>query len=66
VGNAGGPERFELTALGEVAERTERILWLAAPGEILTGPGAAGLAGLEPATWMQVGAVELRVARAER
>ncbi|HYD39654.1 MAG TPA: FHA domain-containing protein [Anaeromyxobacter sp.] len=66
VGNAGGAEGFELAALGEVAERTERILWLAAPGEILVGPGAAALAGLEPATWMQVGAMELRVARAGR
>jgi hypothetical protein len=65
-GNAGGADGFDLAALGEVAERLERILWLAAPGEILAGPGAAGLAGLEPPTWMQVGAVELRVARAGR
>jgi hypothetical protein len=66
LGNLGGADRTELAALGEVAERTERILALAAPGEILTGPGASGLAGLEPAAWMQVGGQEIRVARAGR
>jgi class 3 adenylate cyclase len=64
IGNVGGPDSFELAALGEVAERIERVLALAAPGEILAGPGATGMLGLDPASWVRVGSEEIRVARA--
>jgi class 3 adenylate cyclase len=66
VGNIGGVDAYELAVLGEMVERLERILAVVAPGEILAGPGASGLAGAEPAGWMQVGAEEIRVARVGR
>jgi class 3 adenylate cyclase len=62
VGNVGGPEGFELAALGEAAERVERVLALAAPGEVLAGPGAIGSEGLGPAVTSRVGELELEVA----
>ena len=63
VGNVSGPEGFELAALGEVAERLERVLALAGPGTILVGPGAVDAAGLEPSGTVQAGGEELAVAR---
>ena len=63
LGNVSGPEGFELAVLGEVAERTERVLAMALPGEILVGPGAAGASGLEPAR-ARGGKKGLAVARA--
>jgi pSer/pThr/pTyr-binding forkhead associated (FHA) protein len=64
AGNVGGPEGFELTALGEAADRVERVLALARPGEILAGPGAAGAAGSPgpgPGAAARVAALELKV-----
>lgn len=66
VGNVRGGDGFELTALGELVERAERVLTLAAPGEILVGPGVTDLAMVEPRVQRTVGAAELWVGRAER
>ncbi len=62
LGNVSG-ESFELTVLGDVADRTERILTLARPGEIVAGPGVRRLAGLGPARRTRVGGEEIAVAR---
>jgi class 3 adenylate cyclase len=64
LGNVGGPEGFDVTVLGEVAERTERILSLAAPGEILVGPGASGAPDLAPARQVRLGSEDVPLARA--
>jgi hypothetical protein len=64
VGHVGGPDGLELAALGEAPERLEQVLALAAPGEILVGPGAASTSGLEPPAIASVGGVALTVARA--
>lgn len=63
LGNVSG-ESFELTVLGEVAERTERILTIAKPGEIVVGPGVKGLPGLRPVRRVRLGGEEIGVARA--
>ena len=63
LGNVSG-ESFELTVLGEVAERTERILTIAKPGEIVVGPGVKGLPDVGPARRVRLGGQELAVARA--
>jgi hypothetical protein len=65
LGNVGSREGFELAVLGPVAERLEQVLALAAPGELLLGPGGAGAAGLEAEEAVRLGGAELRVARAE-
>jgi hypothetical protein len=61
AGNVGGADAFELAALGETVERTERLLALAGPGEILAGPGAAGTEGLRPGALRRIGSHELEV-----
>jgi pSer/pThr/pTyr-binding forkhead associated (FHA) protein len=61
AGNIGGPDAFELAALGETAERAERLLALARPGEILAGPGAAGAEGLGPGELRRLGSDEVEV-----
>ena len=66
VGNVSGPEGFELSALGEAADRVERVLALAGGGEILAGPGAASGAGLGEAATIQLGATALSVAKLAR
>ncbi len=63
LGNVSG-ESFEVTVLGEVAERTERILSIARPGEIVVGPGVKGLPDVGPARRIRLGGQELAVARA--
>ncbi len=63
LGNVSG-ESFELTVLGEVAERTERILTIARPGEIVVGPGVKGVPGLRPTRRIRLGGEEIGVARA--
>lgn len=49
-GNVAGPRGFALAAAGDAADRAERLLALAAPGEVLAGEGVreAGIR-LEPA-----------------
>ena len=64
LGNVSGPEGFDVTVLGEVAERAERILSLAAPGEVLVGPGANGAPDLTPARTVRLGDEDVPVARA--
>ncbi|HSN92008.1 MAG TPA: FHA domain-containing protein, partial [Anaeromyxobacteraceae bacterium] len=61
AGNLAGPGGLELAAVGEPAERTERLLALAAPGEILAGAGLRGQPGLvaEPVEEMGGTAVEV-------
>lgn len=63
LGNVDGPDGFELTVLGEVAERTERVLALAAPGEIVVGPGATKAAGLGAIKRVSIGGQVIGVAR---
>jgi pSer/pThr/pTyr-binding forkhead associated (FHA) protein len=46
---AGAEGQVDLTALGPAAELAERLVALAAHGEILAGPGAGPAAGLAPA-----------------
>jgi class 3 adenylate cyclase len=65
LGNVGSREGFELAALGEVAERLEQVLALAAPGELLLGPGAIDAVGAPGAEVVRLGGAELRVARAD-
>jgi pSer/pThr/pTyr-binding forkhead associated (FHA) protein len=64
LGNVSGPDGFDVTVLGEVAERTERILSLAPPCEILVGPGASGAQDLAPAQEVRLGGEDVPVARA--
>lgn len=63
AGAAGGP--LDLTALGPAAERAERLVAIAAHGEILAGPGAGPAAGLPRLGLRTVGDMELEVFRAE-
>jgi class 3 adenylate cyclase len=62
-GGAAGP--FELTALGPAAETAERLVALAARGEILAGPGASATAGLVRVGLRPAGGVEIEVFKAE-
>jgi hypothetical protein len=64
LGNVSA-EGFDLTVLGDVAERTERILTTAKPGEILVGPGAKGAPDLGPARRVRLGGEDVPVARAK-
>jgi class 3 adenylate cyclase len=66
LGNPYGAGGVELAALGEVADRSERLLAVAGPGEILVGPGAAGAVGASAPVAMTIGGAELSVARAAR
>jgi pSer/pThr/pTyr-binding forkhead associated (FHA) protein len=63
TGNAAGKTGFELAALGPTAERAERLLALAASGEILAGPGAGPAAGLARAGLVRIGECEIEVFR---
>jgi pSer/pThr/pTyr-binding forkhead associated (FHA) protein len=65
AGNLAGPDAQDLAALGEAAERVERVLALCGPGEILAGPGAAGAAGLGPGMVLRIGREEILVFRDE-
>jgi hypothetical protein len=53
----------ELVALGEAADRVERVLALAGPGETLGGPGVAGTEGLGPGMVLRLGREEILVFR---
>ncbi|MGC3996592.1 MAG: hypothetical protein QM767_03300 [Anaeromyxobacter sp.] len=60
--NVGGPDAYELAALGEVAERVERLVAVAGPGELAIGAGvAAAVEGLETAQAVDVGGAKLLV-----
>jgi len=65
AGDAGEHGGFDLVALGPAAERAERLLALAGPGEILAGPGAASTPGLARLGLRAVGPVEIEVFRDE-
>jgi class 3 adenylate cyclase len=65
AGHAAGPSGTELAALGPAAERAERLVALARPGEILAGPGAAAAAGLEGGALRRIGDLEIEVFRDE-
>jgi class 3 adenylate cyclase len=53
--------RGELTVLGPAAERAERLVAVARPGEILAGPGASSAPGLRSQGLVRLGDVELEV-----
>ena len=63
LGNMSGADGFELAVLGEVAERVDRVLALAGPGEILIGPGALHAVKVPHAARRQVRGEEIGVAR---
>ncbi len=63
AGDAGGGAGFELVALGPAAERAERLLALAAHGEILAGPGAGPTSGLARARKIRAGDEQIVVFR---
>jgi class 3 adenylate cyclase len=65
AGHAAGASGAELAALGPAAERAERLVALARPGEILAGPAAAAAAGLGAGALRRIGDVELEVFRDE-
>jgi class 3 adenylate cyclase len=68
AGDAGGPTGHELAALGAAADRAERLVGAAAPGEILVGPGAASaidLAGISRAGTREVEGMSVDVVRAD-
>ena len=64
AGNAAGASGFELAALGPAAERAEKLLAHARRGEILGGPGIAGVDGVVRVGFVRVGDVDLEVFRA--
>ncbi len=47
------------------AERTERVLTIAKPGEIVVGPGVKGAPGVGPVRRVRLGGEEIGVARAK-
>jgi class 3 adenylate cyclase len=61
AGNVAGAGAFELAALGPAAERAERLLALAARGEILAGPGASRAGGLARVGLVRIGQSEIEV-----
>lgn len=63
AGNAASGPGFELAALGPAAERAERLLALAARGEIVAGPGAGPAAGLASAGLVRLGDAEIEIFR---
>ncbi len=68
VGNVAGPHGFELAAAGPPSEAAERLLALAAPGQILVGRGAldSGVTGLETEGVREIGGARVEVYRAVR
>jgi class 3 adenylate cyclase len=68
AGNTGSASGPELCALGAPADRAERLVALAAPGEILAGAGAAASAptGLAKVGMKEVGGSPIEVWRDER
>jgi class 3 adenylate cyclase len=68
AGNVGSGAAQELAALGAAADRAERLVALAAPGEILAGAGAAAAAaqGLGKVGMREVGGSPIEVWRDER
>jgi class 3 adenylate cyclase len=63
AGNLAGAGGFELAAVGEAAERTERLLALAAPGEILAGAGLRAQPGLVAEAVEEIGGTTIEVFR---
>lgn len=63
AGDAGAAGGLELVALGPAAERAERLLAVAARGEILAGPGAGLGAGIPRLEARRAGDVEIEVFR---
>jgi GAF domain-containing protein len=63
AGNLAGPAGFELAAAGEPAERAERLLALAAPGEILAGAGLRDQPGLVADAVEEIGGTTVEVFR---
>jgi hypothetical protein len=68
AGNTGNGAAPELAALGAAGDRAERLVALAAPGEILAGAGAAASApqGLGKVGMKEVGGSPIEVWRDER
>lgn len=68
AGNTSNGTGQELAALGAAADRAERLVALAAPGEILAGAGAAATApqGLGKVGMKEVGGSPIEVWRDER
>jgi len=68
AGNTGSASGPELCALGATADRAERLVALAAPGEILAGAGAAASAptGLGKVGMKEIGGSPIEVWRDER
>ncbi len=58
-----GTSGAELVALGPAAEKAERLVALARPGEILAGAAAADGLGLHPVGVVRLGELELEVFR---
>ena len=65
VAGRAGASGAELTALGPAAERAERLVALARPGEILAGAAAAEGLALRPVGAVRVGDLDLEVFRDE-
>jgi len=63
AGNLAGAGGFELAVVGEAAERAERLLALAAPGEILAGAGLRGQPGLVSDAVEEIGGTTVEVFR---
>jgi class 3 adenylate cyclase len=64
AGNTGGGgSGQELAALGAAADRCERLAGLAAPGEILVGPGAAKAEGVTHVGQREIGGVSVEIFR---
>ncbi len=66
AGNIGSSGDLQITALGDTAERVERLLASARRGEILAGPCAARVAGLARLGPRSIGDAEVDVLRDER
>jgi GAF domain-containing protein len=63
AGNLAGLRGLELAAVGEAAERAERLLALAAPGEVLAGAGLRGQPGLVAEAVEEIGGTTVEVFR---
>lgn len=64
-GSRGRAAVGELAVLGPAAERAEKLVALARPGEILAGPGASAADGLVRVGIVRLGDLELEVFRDE-
>jgi class 3 adenylate cyclase len=61
AGRPPGNARGDLAVLGPAAERAERLVAVARPGEIVAGPGASSAPGLRGQGLVRLGDVELEV-----